>query len=69
MASCSVSDDVATFRRKRRGGKDDKLCVLTFLLEEKDITRINKNMCSKDEIERLMSEGYGPPPKSKTEFP
>ena len=51
---------------KRRGGKPtDVLSVSLFLLEDSNVQRINKNMCSKSAIERLRELGYGPSPDSK----
>ena len=50
---------------KRRGKPTDVLSVSLFLLEDRNVERINKNMCSKSAIERLRENGYGPPPESK----
>lgn len=67
MANYIESNEVARPYRKtkRRGKQPDKLCVVPFLIEEANTTRINKNMCSKSEIERLKSNGFGPPPDGK----
>ena len=68
MADHWVSNEVARPIRKskRRGKQPDKLRAQLFLLPYRDVDRVNKDMCSKAEIERLKREGLGPPPDSKT---
>ena len=61
---------------RKRGPQPSNLSVRLFLLDpENKITKVTKQTCSKESIQKLKQKGYGPPPPEhctsddKVEFP
>ena len=48
--------------KRKRGPQVTKLSVRLFLLDpDKNVRKVTKETCSKEQIKELMQNGYGPP--------